>query len=89
MVDENGVLTGEGEEIVNLLNKATVLKRLALKERTTPRYCAIVGDSVFDIPLFKEAGLSIAFNASDERVKEAADVVVECKDLRKILPYFT
>lgn len=88
-VDENGVLTGEGEEIVNLLNKVTVLRRLALEERTTPRCCAIVGDSVFDIPLFKEAGLSIAFNATDEGVKEAADVVVEHKDLRKILPYFT
>ncbi len=88
VVDENGVLTGEGEELVNLLNKATALRRLALEERTTSRCCAIVGDSVFDIPLFKEAGLSIAFNASDERVKEAADVVVEYKDLKKILPYF-
>lgn len=87
-VNENGMLTGEGEEVVNLLKKTAVLERLASKEKTTPRCCAVVGDSMFDIPMFEEAGFSIAFNTDDKRVREAADVVIEGKDLKKILPYF-
>lgn len=86
--NRDGMLTGEGEEVVNLLNKIAVLRRLASMEQTTPSCCAVVGDSVYDIPLFKEAGFSIAFNTNDKQVREAADVVVEGKDLRKILPYF-
>jgi phosphoserine phosphatase len=39
--------------------------------------------------MFREAGLSIAFNADDHSVEEAADVVVKRKDLREILPYLT
>ena len=89
VISENGMLTGQGEEVVDLLNKAEVLKRLVLRERTTTRCCSIVGDSIYDIPLFKEAGFSVAFNADDERVKKAAHIVIEGKDLRKILPYLT
>jgi len=88
VVDEKGMLTGHGEEIVNLLNKLLILRKFASEQRITLRSCAIVGDSIFDIQLFAEAGLSIAFNASDERVKQAADVTVDNKDLTRILPYF-
>jgi phosphoserine phosphatase len=88
ITDEKGMLVGEGEEIVNLLNKISVLRKFASDQGTTPRSCAIVGDSVFDIKLFEEAGLSIAFNASNEKVKQAADVIVNNKDLTRILPYF-
>jgi hypothetical protein len=34
------------------------------------------------------AGFSIAFNPTDEHVKSSADVSIETKDLRDILPYF-
>jgi hydroxymethylpyrimidine pyrophosphatase-like HAD family hydrolase len=37
--------------------------------------------------MFKEVGLSIAFNTNETNVKKAADVVVKKKDLREILPY--
>ena len=84
--DEDGRLTGEAEELVTLLNKDDVLKRLAASEGLEPLECAVVGDSKFDVAMFKEAGFSIAFNSKDELVKEAADSVVEEKDLRAILP---
>jgi len=86
LTDENGFLTGEGDEVVGLLDKLRVLKKLAAIERISPEECAVVGDSSYDIPMFKEAGLSIAFNTNDSYVKKAADVVVEEKDLRAILP---
>ncbi len=49
--------------------------------------CAVVGDSSYDIPMFKKAGLSIAFNSDENRVRKAADIVVNKKDLREILPH--
>ena len=87
LTDECGRLTGEGEEVVGLLNKDRVLKDLVLREGTTVKQCVVVGDSIFDIPLFKGAGLGIAFNAKDDAVKEAADLVINEKDLRRILPW--
>jgi len=89
LVDDDGWLTGEGEEIVGLLSKDVVLKRLTEEEGVSIRQCAVIGDSRFDISLFREAGLSIAFNAKDEEVKKAADLVIEGKDLGRILPWLT
>jgi phosphoserine phosphatase len=87
VADINGVLTGKGVEVVNPLNKKAVLRKLAHDERTTPSRCAVIGDTVFDVPMFREAGLSIAFNTNDKRVMKEANVTVEGKDLKKILPH--
>jgi phosphoserine phosphatase len=89
LTDRQGLLTGEGEGTVGLLNKLDVLKKLAAVENVSLQECIVVGDSLYDVPMFKEAGLSIAFNADDHSVEEAADVVVKRKDLREILPYLT
>jgi phosphoserine phosphatase len=86
-VDENGILTGVGEDVVPLLEKVVVFRRVASERRTRLEDCAVIGDSRYDIPLFLEAGLSIAFNSSDDQAKQKADVVIEGKDLRKVLPY--
>jgi phosphoserine phosphatase len=43
---------------------------------------------IFDIPLFKKAGFSVAFNPKDLRVKQAADLAIKNKDLKEILQYF-
>lgn len=88
LYDKDGILTGEGKMYVCLLNKVHVLEKLVQKLSITTRECAVIGDSVFDIPLFKVSGLSIAFNTSNEKVKKAANIIIEAKDLRKILPYF-
>lgn len=47
--------------------------------------CAAVGDSRSDVPLFAEAGLSIAFNA-DRQAREAASVSVDGNDLQTVIP---
>lgn len=85
LTDENGWLTGEGEEVVGLLNKDLVLRKLAEEAGISTKQCAVIGDSHFDISLFREAGLSIAFNAKDEAIEKAADLVIEGKDLCKAL----
>lgn len=86
--DKNGILTGEGNPVVPLWEKGKVLQHLLNSLEIKPDNCAVVGDSIFDIPLFDMAGFSIAFNSKDKRVKEIADVYIESNDLRDILPYF-
>jgi len=86
LFDDEERLTGEAEAMVTLLNKDDVLRRLAASEGLETSECAVVGDSRFDVAMFEEAGFSISFNSKDELVREAADSVIEQKDLRAILP---
>ncbi|MFI9780339.1 HAD family hydrolase [Streptomyces sp. NPDC051956] len=51
----------------------------------SPQDCAAIGDSRSDLPLFREAGLSIAFNA-DQQARETAGVCVDGEDIRVVIP---
>jgi phosphoserine phosphatase len=82
----NGKVAGI-KEAVDFLGKGKILSELAQKEGITTKQCAAVGDYLNDIPMFKVAGLSIAFNPKDESVARSADAVVNEKDLRGILKY--
>ncbi len=73
---------------VDFEGKGRILKRLARQHGVKTSQCAAVGDYINDIPMFKEAGFSIAFNPKDERVSMYADAVVEGKDLRGLLRFF-
>lgn len=86
--DEDGKLTGEisGPLIVEG-SKGEVLQELMDQEGLKAAECAAVGDGANDIPMLEKVGLSIAFNAKPA-LKEVADIVVEGKDLREILPLF-
>ncbi|MBN2454662.1 HAD family phosphatase [Candidatus Woesearchaeota archaeon] len=48
---------------------------------------AMVGDGVNDIPIAKEAGFSVAFNAREE-LKKHCDASIDKKDLREVLKHF-
>lgn len=64
--------------------------RLMMREYgMRPQECAFVGDSVNDIPLAKEVGLSIAFNGRKE-LQEVTTYSInqKKKDLKAILEYF-
>lgn len=67
--------------------KVIYFKKIADIAEVAYSECAYVGDNVNDIPIFKEVGLAIAFNATKEEVRKAADVVIEKKDLREILQH--
>ena len=88
LTDPNGILTGEGNPVVPLWEKGKVLNYLLNKLKINPNNCAVVGDSIFDIPLFDIAGFSVAFNSKDKRVRKISDVFVESNNLKDILPYF-
>lgn len=69
----------------NYKGKADALVRMAGKFGIEPSECGFVGDGENDIDVMKIAGFSVAFNPKSQKVRDAAGVTVEDKDLRAIL----
>jgi phosphoserine phosphatase len=87
-VGADGRLTGEGVLHVELMQKDKNVKELVQRLHLSLDDCIAVGNSCFDIPMLEACGLGIAFNPEDACIKQCADVVVEEKDLRKLIPTF-
>lgn len=87
LIVKKGFLTGEVKVNVSFYTKDKVLNRILPMWNLKMEDCISVGDDPTLIPLFKKAGLSIAFNPTDREIETYADVVVKSKNLRHILPY--
>ncbi|MEM0449036.1 MAG: HAD family phosphatase [Methanomassiliicoccales archaeon] len=85
--DEKGLLTGEGILRVQLKNKRAALESCMAKFNVPRERTAAIGDSFIDVSMFEAAGMSIAYNPSDEVVRRSATYVVEGGSLTAILPY--
>lgn len=85
--EEDGVLTGEVSGPLVNGSKADVLKDILKMENISAAECAAVGDGANDISMLETAELGIAFNAKPVLI-EIADIVIEKKDLKELLPYF-
>ena len=81
---EDGKLTGEVTGPLVSNTKLDVLKDHVEQAGITLDEVVAVGDGANDISMIESAGCGIAFNAKDS-VKEIADIVVEEKDLCKVL----
>ena len=81
---EDGKLTGEVTGPLVSGTKLDVLKDHVEEAGLTLEEVVAVGDGANDISMIESAGCGIAFNAKDS-VKEIADVVVDEKDLTKVL----
>jgi len=68
-------------------NKDTPLKNLAKKLGIRKGEIVSVGNSKYDVKMFKVSGVGIAFNPCDDIVIANADAVIKEKDLSLILPY--
>jgi len=85
-IDEDGCVNGEAVLKVQLMYKEKTVVEISNQLGVPLNRIAAVGNSCFDIPMFEACGLGIAFNPSDDCVRDAADYVVEGNDLCKILP---
>lgn len=85
--EKDGILTGEVTITVTSKNKPRLLLRLLKQLKLSLGHVVAVGDDFTMVPLFKIAGLSIAFNPSRTDVKESADIVLVKQSLLDILPY--
>ena len=84
MIFDDGKLTGIKLNVNS--NKAIALEELIKKLGIGKEETIAVVDGANDLKLFNLAKLKIAFNAQ-EIVKSRADVVVDKKDLMKLIPY--
>ena len=85
--DENGDIGRVEATEYDMEGKSRALRLIAEREGLDLKECAFVGDYLNDLHIIKDAGLGIAFNAEDEELKKAADVVIDGKDLREVLKY--
>jgi len=86
LIIKDGKISGIRQE-VNFENKGELLKSIAEKENIPLKNCVAIGDFLNDIPMFKVAGLSIAFNPKFPEVAKNADIAIYEKNLMKILDY--
>ncbi|OYT27407.1 MAG: phosphoserine phosphatase [Candidatus Altiarchaeales archaeon ex4484_96] len=74
------------EQRVDFEGKGRILEKIINEKRIDKKDTVAVGDYINDIPLFKAAGFSVAFNPKDDRLLKYADAIILDEDLTKILP---
>lgn len=85
--DELGRLTGKGILNVKLRDKGEAVRQVGKELGATKKDIVSVGNSRYDVSMFDESGLGIAFCPEDEVVRQRADAVVDEKDLTGILRF--
>ncbi|MHC1605473.1 MAG: HAD-IB family phosphatase [Candidatus Methanofastidiosia archaeon] len=75
-VDAKGYLTGNGKCIVDPLKKDEIIKIIAKKEKVPLSSIACVGDTKYDLSMFRGVGGKIAFNSKHEELSKAADITL-------------
>jgi len=83
----DGTLTGEGKIVVDLRDKGITVRKFIEKYKTTPERTVSIGNSFTDIPMFKNSGMSIAFNPTDPYTSEAATHTIESENISDVLDY--
>lgn len=81
-----GHVSGEGLVFIEIKDKGRITRQLREKLAVPQERTAAVGNSAYDVPMFREAGYGIAFNPSDHWVRRHARHVVEGTDLGEVVP---
>ena len=87
VTDEAGRLSGEGILRVKLMDKGDAVTEMVNTMRVHTKDVVAVGNSRYDVSMFRRAGEGIAFRPSDDYVRTSAQVVVQQKDLSMILQF--
>lgn len=85
LAHEDGRLTGEGRMNVDLRDKGINVREYIERYGTTMERTVSVGNSFTDIPMFKNSGMSIAFNPTDTYTQEAATHTIFSENIADIL----
>jgi phosphoserine phosphatase len=80
-----GHVSHEGLVFVEIRDKSRVTRDLLARLRVPRERAAAVGNSMYDVGMFRECAYGIAVNPSDFAVRHHARHVVEGKDLREVL----
>ena len=82
---DDGLFLGSISSHFDAEDKITFVRDLAATHGVGLGDVLAIGDSTSDIPLFREAGFSIALNATANARREA-DVELDTRDLRDVIP---
>jgi len=89
--NRKGILESWDLEPVDYEHKANRVKKIAKRANVSLTRTVFVGDDVNDVVAFQEVaragGLAIAFNSRKPIVQRAATIVIDSRDLTKILPH--
>ncbi|MBU1158399.1 MAG: HAD-IB family phosphatase [Candidatus Thermoplasmatota archaeon] len=85
--DAHDRLSGEGILRVRLMDKGNTVTETARRLGIGQKDIVSVGNSRYDVTMFEASSLGIAFSPEDEEVRARADIVVEGRDLRRILDH--
>ena len=85
--DKSGKISRVVATSFDMAAKADALKKIAKKENIPLSQCVFIGDHHNDVEIAKEAGLAIAFDAKDEQLRKVSDIIIDDKDLTKILSH--
>ncbi len=85
--DGAGRLSGEGILRVKLMDKGDAVTEMINAMKVQTKDVVAVGNSRYDVSMFKRAGVGIAFQPSDDFVRTSAQIVVQQKDLSMILQF--
>jgi phosphoserine phosphatase len=84
VIDSEGVFTGKVLSDFHETDKPGFVNEFCMRNNARLSEVIHVGDSRSDVPLFKEVGLSIAFNA-DTPTKSVASVCIDSESLMDII----
>jgi phosphoserine phosphatase len=87
VTDRSGELSGEGILKVRLMDKGDGVEMAAKALGVERGRIVSVGNSRYDVSMFRRSSKGIAFCPSDDIVREEADAVVDEKNLAKILEH--
>lgn len=83
-LEESGHLAGDGLVFVEIRDKGKTAREILKKLGVPKARAAAVGNSAYDVPMFRECAFGVAVNPSDHWVRRNARRVVEGKDLRVV-----
>lgn len=89
VTDGAGRLTGEGILRVRLMDKGDAVTAMAQRFGADRSEVVSIGNSRYDISMFKRSGRGIAFRPMDDDIRNSADAVVNLKDLRHVLTHLS
>lgn len=83
-LEESGHLQGDGLPLVQINDKSRTTRDILARLDVAPARAAAVGNSAYDVPMFRECAFGVAFNPSDEFVRRHARHVVPGPDMRPV-----
>lgn len=87
LTDESNNILADGDVMVDPKHKDDVIRKMQERLGILPEETISVGDTFQDVAMFRNSGISFAFNPVDPSVSEGATHTIEGNDLTALLAF--